>query len=136
MEIRNLNAEELTALTEGFRLLTKFTNEEQPLSFSSLQDVYDTIILDNIDYPELIISLGLGFGQKYIETGRYEWVRVSDEYGEETVVSPKGYRAIVSPISMIQKRLERDEALDLQPFFNTIDKSVMEMIESGKYDKR
>lgn len=136
MEIRELNAEELTALNDGLALLLRVANEEHLVTFAGLQNVYDTIITDKPDFPELVISLGLGFGQQFVETGRYEWVRVSDEYGEETVISPKGYRTIASPISMIQKRIERDETIELENFYNTIDKSMTEMIVSGKYDKR
>lgn len=136
MEIRSLNTEEVSALNDALQMVSKFTSEQLPVSFSGLQRTYDDLLSWDKEYVELEISIGISFGQKFIETGRYEWVRVSDEYGEETVVSPKGFRTIISSISMLRKRLERNEAVKLKDFFRSVDSSIVEMIETGKYDKR
>lgn len=36
----------------------------------------------------------------------YEWGRVSDEYGEETALSPPGLSVVCYAISMLEKRIE------------------------------
>ena len=80
--------------------------------------------------------MGISFGEKFVETGRYNWVRVSDEYGDETCVSPKGLKVNVAPISMIQKRIDDNLKVDFKNLFNETDKVVRDLIESGEYDKR
>ena len=44
--------------------------------------------------------------------GEFEWVRVIDDYGEETCVAAKGFCAFCAPISMIQKRIQRGDLPD------------------------
>ena len=136
MEIRELNTEELEALELSLKMISKFTREPRPVSFSGLQRAYDDLISFDKKYDQLEISLGISFGQKFVDTGRYEWVRVSDDYGEETCISPKELMINVAPISMIQKRIEDNLNVDFRELFDETDKVVKDLIESGDYDKR
>ncbi|GGX71902.1 hypothetical protein GCM10011309_22650 [Litorimonas cladophorae] len=136
MQVRDLNTAELASLQAAFDLLARIAGEDHPMSFLGLQNVYNTILSDKPDFPALVISLGLGFGQKFVETGRYEWVIVSDEYGQETCISPKQLKINVAPISIVQKRVDENLSVDLKNLFEETDKAVKDLIESGKYDKR
>jgi hypothetical protein len=136
VEFRELSAEELASLEVAFDLLARIAGEDRPVSFFGLQNVYNTILSDKPDFPALVISLGLSFGQKFIETGRYEWVSVSDEYGQETCISPKQLKINVAPISMIQKRIDENLPVDLKSLFEETDKVAKDLIESGEYGNR
>jgi Domain of unknown function (DUF3806) len=60
-----------------------------------------------------------------VSNGEFEWVRVTDESGEETCVAIQGLSVYCSPISMIQKRLSRREL----PDFVELRKSTIAMME-------
>ena len=136
MEIRDLNIQEMEALELSLKMISKFTREPRPVTLSVLQRAYDDLISFEKKFPQLEISLGISFGQRFVETGRYDWVRVSDEYGEETCVSPKGLKINVAPISMIQKRIDDKLNVDFRELFDETDKVVKDLIASKEYDQR
>ena len=116
MKITALSTDELSALSDGLNLASKLAKKPKPLSELDVQNLYDEFLQTSLDFQEGIIALGLSFGQLLLEEDNFEWVRVADEYGEETVISPKGSMTICAPISMIQKRLQKKENLDIRNF--------------------
>ncbi len=135
MEISALNSEQRNALNDGLNFAARIAGKVRPINSETVQKLYDDFLNENVTNTEAIISLGLSFGQLFVEKNEFEWVRVSDEYGEETVVSPKGWRTICSPISMIQKRLERNEHVDICDLYENTVSSILQIIEDGA-DKR
>jgi hypothetical protein len=67
----------------------------------------------------------LAFGDELLKHGEFEWVRVTDDYGEETCVAIRGLSVYCSPISMIQKRISRGEL----PDFVELRKATIAMME-------
>jgi len=122
MNIRELTQDELSALRDGLALAAKLVDKTLPLSTEQVQELYDALRGHKSDYPEGAFALGLSFGQLIVDQSGYDWVRVSDEYGEETCLSPVGAQLACYPISMMQKRLSNGEAEDL--------------IQSGDYQLR
>lgn len=90
----------------------------------SLQAIYE-IFLDAEDlHPDAVLSLGLGFGRVLHSRGGFDWVRVTDQYGEETGLQVTGTTVSIAPISMIQKRLNRREKVCLAELVQETLKSV------------
>ena len=131
MEISELDSDQQSALNDGLNFAARVASKDRPLNSKAVQELYDGFLNENISNPEAIIALGLSFGQLFVEYNEFEWVRVSDEYGEETVVSPKGWRTICSPISMIQKRLERNEQVNIINLYEHTLSSIRRIIEDG-----
>lgn len=108
---------------------------DSAFTVSDLQRAYDDVVENHPDHPKFQIALGIAFGEIIVREENYEWVRVIDEYGEETALSPKDVNVACFPISMIQKRLTsraRVTILDLvAETINTVEK----MRESGNYEK-
>ena len=117
MEIRNLNAEEISALSDGLNMAGRMLNYEGSIPANKVQELYDYFLNNGREFEEGVIALGLAFGALFIDGGGYEWARVSDEYGDETVVRINGKKLFCSPISMIQKRLDRREAINIQELY-------------------
>ena len=136
MEIRDLDASERAAHVDGLKLAAKLLDTSLPLSSSSVQELYEALNNRGNDYPEGAIACGLAFGQLIVEETGFDWVRVSDEYGDETCVSPSGAKLICSPISMIQKRLSRGERLDLEGLKNKVIAALAAKLDSGDYGLR
>jgi len=114
VKIRKLSSDEIVALNDGLALAGKLLNKRLPLSVSDVQNLYDYFVSSGSEFQEGSIGLGLSFGQLIVDSGKFEWVRVEDKYGEETVVSPIGSMTICAPISIIQKRIERKEDINIE----------------------
>jgi len=67
----------------------------------------------------------LAFGEELLRHGEFEWGRVTDDYGEETCVAIQGLSVYCAPISLIQKRLSRNEL----PDFVELRKATVAMME-------
>ena len=116
MEIQPLNPEQQSALNDGLSLAAKLLDKNLPLSEANAQELYDALLKTEKEFPEGIIGLGIAFGQLIIETTGMDWSRISDEYGEETCLSFPNKQLICAPISMIQKRIEAKEPVDISDF--------------------
>lgn len=136
MEIRHLNDEEQSALRDGLNLAAQIVDHELPLTLDHVQILYDVVCQNHPDNVEAQIAVGLAFGEVIASETGYEWVRVIDEYGEETALSPIGLNAACHPISMVQKRMSNQEDVDL----GELRDGVIEIIETrraeGQFDKR
>jgi hypothetical protein len=73
---------------------------------------------------EEVIALGIAFGAAINDRACFHWVRVSDPWGEETCVGPPHKTIHCAPISMVQKRLNRHEAIDLKQLADTVIGSI------------
>jgi hypothetical protein len=59
-------------------------------------------------------SLGIAFGDVLASELPLRWVMVTDEYGTDPTLRFKGTTVQVNALTMISKRIEKDEAVDLQ----------------------
>ena len=112
--LRPLLSDEIAARDTGLALAAQLVGASLPLRIDQVQALYDALLTAHVDGGgDASIALGLAFGEQIVSTAAFEWVRVSDEYGEETCVSPPGKEIFCAPISMLQKRLKRREAIDV-----------------------
>jgi len=98
--------------------------------------LYDGFLAERLEREDALIALGLSFGEQIVRTADFEWVRVSDEYGEETCVAPRGKTVHCAPISMIKKRLMRGEVVDLARLRDhTIEVILKSLADGGVADR-
>lgn len=136
MQIRSLNADEVLALQQALELAARLVDRTLPLQIEAVQELYNALADGEADLAEANIALGLSFGQLIADEAGYEWVRVSDEYGEETCLSPIGVQLICAPISMIQKRLQSGDHPDLAELRDETISVISSRIELGEYQSR
>ena len=134
--IRALSEAEQSALYDGLEMASKMLNKPRPLSSSDIQWLYDYCLSSEDEFPEGVIAVGLSFGQLFIDAENYEWVRVNDEYGEETCIAPKFLNINCAPISMIQKRLEAQEQVNIAELFADTVKVIQGLIDDGEFEYR
>lgn len=63
-------------------------------------------------------SLGIAFGDALVQQLGLEWVAVEDEYGRDPALRLPGTTDIVFPLTMISKRVERGEDVDVRELFD------------------
>ncbi|MDZ7628569.1 MAG: DUF3806 domain-containing protein [Parvularculaceae bacterium] len=104
--------------------------------FEAQARLYDAIRTDHPDNVEALVAVGLAFGETIAQKAGFEWVRVKNEYGEETALAPKGIEVACHPISMLQKRIAVREPVAITELRDATIKIVEELASSGKYRKR
>lgn len=62
--------------------------------------------------------LGIVLGDVFVEKMGWEWVIVQDEHGRDPGVRVPGTSTILFPMTMISKRMERGEEVDVFGLFN------------------
>jgi hypothetical protein len=134
--MRPLTPAEAAARDAGLSLAARLTNAILPLSSEQVQDLYDALLVDRVDDGEATIAVGLAFGQLIADRAGYEWVHLSDEFGEETCLAPYGKEVSCSPISMIQKRVKRGESVDLNQLCDDVIQMIGHKIEHGEVADR
>lgn len=113
MDIRPLSDDEEVFRQQALALAAQYLDSASPLSMKKVQELYQVVAKNFRDYDKAQIAVGIAFGETIAEKAGWEWVRVTDEYGAETSLSPPGYTIACHPISMIQKRIAAYEEVDL-----------------------
>lgn len=113
VEIRALTPEEEVARISALEMAARLVGGALPLSVAQVQALYQVLKDEHPDFDEGKIALGVAFGELIVAQAGYYWVRLTDEYGSETSLAHPTAAAECHPISMMQKRVERGEDLDI-----------------------
>jgi hypothetical protein len=75
--------------------------------------------------------LGVVLGDAFVQELKMEWVIVEDEYGRSPAVRVPGTTILLSPITMISKRVGNGEKVDVFDMFNWAAEKISEMQRQG-----
>ncbi len=96
-----------------------------------LQRIVDSCQLE----PEATYSLqalGIAFGRVFIENNvGYDWWMVEDEYGRDPAVRYAEISLLVFPMTMISKRIEDGEVVDVCDLYHCLRQRLEELIREG-----
>ena len=76
-------------------------------------------------------SVGIVFGDVFVEEMGFHWVIVEDEYGRDSAIRYKKTSILLFPLTMISKRIEKGENVDVIDLYNGISNKVEQLIEDG-----
>ncbi len=97
-----------------------------------LQEIVDSNQI-SVDNTQELQSLGIVFGKVLVkETPDYDWWVVEDEYGKDACVRYKETTLLVFPQTMISKRVEDGEKIDVSELFSVL-KEDLERIKNENY---
>ncbi len=65
-------------------------------------------------------SLGITLGDALIQREGYDWVTVEDQYGRDPALKIEGTTMILFPLTMISKRIESGETVDVYQLIDGI----------------
>lgn len=80
-------------------------------------------------------NLGIAFGDAMAQELGLEWVIVDDEYGHSPSLRFPGTTVIAFPRSMISKRVERGDKVDVREMFRGICADMRMMSKSPDYQR-
>ncbi|MDR2705137.1 MAG: DUF3806 domain-containing protein [Planctomycetaceae bacterium] len=95
-----------------------------------LQGILDGNFI-NKDETVKLQSLGITFGDALSQKLGLEWVEVEDEYGIDPGLRYKKTSILLFPLTMISKRIENDEQINIKDLFEGICKMVNDVIPSA-----
>ena len=75
--------------------------------------------------------LGIVLGDAFVQELKMEWVMVEDQYGRDPAVRLPGTTIILFPLTMISKRIERGEKVDVFEVFNGVAAQVDDIKRRG-----
>ena len=78
-------------------------------------------------------SLGVAFGDALAQQLMLDWVVVDDEFGRSAALSWPGTSLICSPITMISKRIEDGEEIDVRDLFEKTCARLSELVFTGEF---
>lgn len=64
--------------------------------------------------------LGIVLGDAFAQELKMEWITVEDEYGRDPALRLPGTSIILFPLTMLSKRIERGEKIDIFDLFNGV----------------
>ena len=66
--------------------------------------------------------LGIALGDAFVQKFGMEWIMVDDDSGRDPAVRIPGTTVVLFPLTMISKRVERGEAVNVLELFNGVAK--------------
>lgn len=77
-------------------------------------------------------ALGLAFGEVFIkENAGYDWWMVQDEFGRDPAIRYKQSTLLAYPRTMISKRIEDGESVNVNDLFDGLCRRMEELVEKG-----
>jgi hypothetical protein len=77
--------------------------------------------------------LGIVLGDAFVQDLKMEWVMVEDPQGRDPAVRLPGTSIILFPLTMISKRVERGERVDVFDLYNGVAAKVEEVRRQGAF---
>jgi hypothetical protein len=75
--------------------------------------------------------LGIVLGDAFVLELGMEWVMVEDEYGRDPALKMPGSSIILYPLTMISRRIERGEKVEIFEFFNNVLSQIAQIKPQG-----
>lgn len=106
-----------------------FEPESQPLydDYDKKLWLLDTILRSGWIEPDetwKLQSLGITLGDAFAQRCGFEWVSVEDSYGRDPALRLPGTSIILFPLTMISKRVEAGESVDVYAMVDGIAQKV------------
>ena len=76
-------------------------------------------------------SMGAVLGDVFVETLGFEWVTVEDSGGQESALRFPGTTILLHPLTMISRRVERGEQVDVSALYSSVSAEVEKLRAMG-----
>jgi hypothetical protein len=77
-------------------------------------------------------SMGVVLGDVFVQDMGFTWVIVSDEHGRDPAIRFGNTSVILYPLTMISKRIERGETIDVFALYNGLADQAQQLIENER----
>ena len=127
-DIKRLD-EQRAVVTRNLTEDSKPKFEMAPGKLGTLRALLDAKIFKPNQTYELQ-SMGIVFGDVFVQDMGFRWVMVEDEYGRDPAIKYQDTSTILFPLTMISKRIERGEDVDVFDLYNGVAALAQETIDA------
>ena len=79
-------------------------------------------------------SMGIVLGDVFVQDMGFHWIIVGDEYGRDPAIKFRDTNVLLFPLTMISKRIERGETVDVFDLYNGVAALAQEKIDAESAD--
>lgn len=132
--------EDLKRLEDQRAIVTRYLDEDGLKKYKTSAGKLGTLraLLDASAFsPEQtyeLQSMGIVFGDVFVQQMGFHWIMVEDEHGRDPALKYQDTSILLFPLTMISKRVERDETVDVFDLFNGVAGLAREKIEDDSID--
>jgi len=131
-KIEPLNPEDIARVEAQRKWVREHFSPETEHTYELLDkklQLLDTIIKNRWIEPSETVkwqSLGITLGDVFVQKRGFNWVAVEDEYGRDPALQLPRTSILLFPLTMISKRIEREEEVDIYDLFEEVTKWIEE----------
>lgn len=134
-KIEPLNADDLARIVKQRAVVERYLgsdaeNLKKYQSAAGKLGLLRALLEQNVFQPDQTYELqcmGIILGDALVQHCGVEWRAVEDEYGRDPCVQVPGTTIVLFPLTMISKRIERGEKVDVFDLFNTSGAKIEEL---------
>ena len=79
-------------------------------------------------------SMGIVLGDAFVQDMGFHWIMVEDEYGRDPAIKFQDTSVLLFPLTMISKRIEQGDAVDVLDLYNGVAAIAQEKIDDESVD--
>jgi hypothetical protein len=83
----------------------------------------------NRDETNKLQCLGVSLGDAIVQDLGFRWIEIEDLYGIDPALKFRDTSLILYPLTMISKRIENNEVVDIHELYDKIKDKVVELID-------
>lgn len=132
-----LDADDLRRLEEQRAVVTRYLDDGGLETFATAPGKLGTLraLLDaqvfNPDQTYELQSMGIVLGDVFVQQMGFHWIMVEDEAGRDPAVTFQDTNVILFPLTMISKRIEQGDAVDIFDLYNGVAALAREKIDAA-----
>jgi hypothetical protein len=134
--ISALTDDDLERLENQRAIVTRYLDEDGLKKFETAPGKLGTLralLNASIFQPEQAYemqSMGVVFGDVFVQDMGFHWIMVEDEYGRDPAIKFQDTSVLLFPLTMISKRIERGETIDVVDLYNGLAGLAREKIDA------
>ena len=132
--ISALTAEDEQRLDQQRQVVTRYLDDDGLQKYQTAAGKLGTLraLLEakvfSPDQTYELQSMGIVLGDVFIQDMGFHWVIVEDNYGRDHAIRYEETSVLTFPLTMISKRVERGETVDVFELYNGVAEQVSELI--------
>ena len=134
--ISALNVGDLRRLEEQRAVVTRYLDEDglrkyetAPGKLGTLRALLNAEVF-SLEQTYELQSMGIVLGDVFVQDMGFHWIIVEDENGRDPAIKYQDTSVILFPLTMISKRIERGETVDVFDLYNGVAAIAREQIDA------
>ena len=136
--ISELTADDVRRLDDQRAVVTRYPTEDSQEKYQTAAGKLGTLralLAANVFSSQQtyeLQSMGIVLGDAFVQEMGFHWIIVEDEFGRDPAIRFENTSVILFPLTMISKRIERGEEVEVFELFNGTAAVAQEQIDAER----